>query len=294
MSSAASIKRISDLIVFGTAKLNAVSDTAKLDTQLILAHTLTKTLTYLHTWPDSIISDIQYEQFIALLARRELGEPVAYIIGKQDFWTLTLAVSPATLIPRSDTEVMVESVLDYSESLLREPLVNKPIYCLDLGTGTGAIALALASERSAWNIEAIDFNEEAVALAKLNAKTNDLNQVNIYQSDWFSNVKHESFDIIVSNPPYIDAQDHHLNEGDVRFEPDSALIAKKNGLADILHITSLAKNFLAPQGALFFEHGFEQAQAVQSILAKAGFQNIVTVKDYAHNDRITWAIKSGY
>jgi release factor glutamine methyltransferase len=167
---------------------------------------------------------------------------------------------------------------------------NSTIRCLDLGTGTGAIALALASELPTWEIEALDYNHDAVALAQENAKNNELNQVTIYQSDWFSEVdKAKKIDVIVSNPPYIDSEDHHLNEGDVRFEPSSALVADEKGLADIIHIATQAKNYLAPQGYLFFEHGFDQAVAVQQILQRLGYQQPHTAQDLSGNDRITWA-----
>jgi len=162
--------------------------------------------------------------------------------------------------------------------------------CLDLGTGTGAIALALASEKSAWKIDAADFSIEAVNLAKLNADNLNLTQVNVYQSDWFERIsKTLKFDIIVSNPPYIDIDDINLEQGDVRFEPKSALVAKEQGLADIKHIADEARYYLNSEGKLFFEHGFEQGRAVREILTDLGYKNAQTKQDLNGHDRITWA-----
>ena len=195
---------------------------------------------------------------------------------------MSLQVSPATLIPRPDTEILVEQVLNHHQGV--------ELSCLDLGTGTGAIALALASERPQWQIDAVDYSDDAVALAKRNGLNLNLAQVNIYQSDWFSNiVKDKRFDVIVSNPPYIDEKDHHLNEGDVKFEPKTALVASDNGLADIKIIARHALSFLNSGGFLYIEHGFEQSHAVQTILADLAYSNIQTIKDYNNNDRVTWA-----
>ena len=264
------------------------SDSGKLDTQLLLAFVLNKSTSYLHTWPENTLTAEQCDALNTLMLRRYQGEPIAYILGEQGFWSLTLKVSPATLIPRPDTETLIEQVLEQCGDLSSS--VNASIRCLDLGTGTGAIALALASELPSWHIEALDYNHDAVALAQENAKNNDLNQVVIYQSDWFSDVDATiKIDVIVSNPPYIDSEDHHLKEGDVRFEPSSALVADEKGLADIIHIATQARLYLTPHGYLFFEHGFEQAKAVQSILKRLGYEHIQTAQDLSGNDRITWA-----
>lgn len=272
------------------AQLSAVSDSAKLDTQILLAHVLNKDHTFLLTWPDTQLTTVQYQTYQTYLERRLCGEPIAYIIGMKEFWSLPLQVSPATLIPRPDTEILVESVLHYSETLAASP---KGLTCLDLGTGTGAIALALASENPHWQIDAIDFNVHAVELAQGNAQRLGINNVNIYQSDWFKSIEpNKLFNIIVSNPPYIDEDDHHLTEGDVRFEPKSALIAPAKGLADIQHIAENAWPYLSQKGALFFEHGFEQSEVVKTILCELGYSEITTVKDYNENDRVTWGIKS--
>ncbi len=274
---------IANLVNQGRKLLEAESDSAKLDVEILLCFVLGKDRSYLLTWPDKMLSDEQLHSFLPLLIRRIKGEPIAYITGVKEFWSLPLAVSPSTLIPRPDTETLVELVLEqYGNS--------NNISCLDLGTGTGAIALALASENPTWKIDAIDFNADAVQLAQFNAKSCKLMQVNIFQSDWFAQIDSDKkFDLIVSNPPYIDCDDSNLDQGDVRFEPESALVASDNGLADIKHIADMARNFLTSQGKLFFEHGFEQGHAVRSILLNLGFEKAQTAQDLNGHDRITWA-----
>lgn len=275
---------IANLVNQGRILLQAGSDSAKLDVEILLCVVLDKERSYLLTWPEKVLSDEQLHSFLRLLLRRIQGEPIAYLTGVKEFWSLPLAVSSSTLIPRPDTETLVELVLEqYGNS--------KNISCLDLGTGTGAIALAIASEKPTWKIDAIDFNADAVKLAQLNAKNLKLSQVNIFQSDWFSQVDADKkFDVIVSNPPYIDSEDENLSQGDVRFEPISALIAKEDGLADIKHIADVAREFLSTQGKLFFEHGFEQGQDVRNILTALGYKNAHTEQDLNGHDRITWCV----
>ncbi len=273
---------IANWVTYGQKKLASCSDSAKLDEQILLGFVLGKERSYLLTWPEKELDKPAEQQFLALLQRRALGEPIAYIVGVKEFWSLSLCVSPATLIPRPDTEMLVELVLEHFGD-------SKKLHCLDLGTGTGAIALALASEQANWKIDAIDFNQDAVELAQKNAKNLQLNHVNIFQSDWFSALNDKKFDVIVSNPPYIDILDENLREGDVRFEPQSALVANEQGLGDIKHIVKQAKNHLNAQGALFFEHGFEQGEAVRNILNAFGYKNAQTSKDLNGHDRITWA-----
>lgn len=275
---------IANLVNQGRILLQAGSDSAKLDVEILLCVVLDKERSYLLTWPEKVLSDEQLHSFLRLLLRRIQGEPIAYLTGVKEFWSLPLAVSSSTLIPRPDTETLVELVLEqYGNS--------KNISCLDLGTGTGAIALAIASEKPTWKIDAIDFNADAVKLAQLNAKNLKLSQVNIFQSDWFSQVgADKKFDVIVSNPPYIDSEDENLSQGDVRFEPISALIAKEDGLADIKHIADVAREFLSTQGKLFFEHGFEQGQDVRNILTALGYKNAHTEQDLNGHDRITWCV----
>ena len=276
---------LANLIAYGEELLSPQSDSAKLDTEILICFVINKERSFLLTWPEKQLSQEQAKHFIELMLRRVAGEPIAYIVNLREFWSLPFQVSPATLIPRPDTEVLVEQVLSQH--------VNENLTCLDLGTGTGAIALALASEKPQWIIEALDFNHDAVELAKRNAKNLNLSHVDIYQSDWFSCVSADkSFDIIVSNPPYIDANDHHLSEGDVRYEPKTALVAADSGLADIKVIANQARKFLNAGGFLYIEHGFEQSLAVKQILADFAYSEIETIKDYSNNDRITLACYS--
>jgi release factor glutamine methyltransferase len=270
------------LVNNGAKQLAPLSDSAKLDVRLLISFVLDKPLSYLLTWPDKQLSQQQYQHFLTLFEQRKQGKPIAYLVGFKEFWSLNLQVSPATLIPRPDTEVLVETVLNnHGESSLN---------CLDLGTGTGAIALALASEHSSWNIDAIDFQNEAVELARSNALRLGFLHVNIYQSNWFSEVDNQKkFDVIVSNPPYIDALDEHLEKGDVKFEPKSALVADDNGYADIENIIKTSKSYLKDTAWLYFEHGFEQAQKIQTLFYQYGFSEVTTVKDYNGNDRVTYA-----
>jgi release factor glutamine methyltransferase len=271
---------IADLIEQGTTCLLPLSDSAKLDIQILLAFVLDKETSYLLTWPEKVISTTEFECFITLFNRRIKGEPIAYILQEREFWSLPFYVSPATLIPRPDTEILVENIIERHQ--------ENNLNCLDLGTGTGAIALALASEKSTWNIDAIDFSADAITLAKRNAKRLGFQQVRLYQSDWFSNIeKNRKFEIIVSNPPYIDENDKHLFEGDVRFEPSSALVSGDNGLADIKHIAQEALHYLVCQGTLYIEHGYQQAKLIQHLLIELGYVEVETIKDYSGNDRVT-------
>ena len=278
------VHSLANLISQSQILLERSSDSAKLDAEVLLCFLLNKERSYLLTWPEKLLTDEQLLCFIGLLDRRIQGEPIAYITGIKEFWSLPLAVSVATLIPRPDTETLVEVVLAQYDG-------EKNIRCLDLGTGTGAIALALASENSTWQIDAVDFNADAVRLAQRNAQNLNLEKVNVFLSDWFAQVEpHKKYNVIVSNPPYIDSEDENLNQGDVRFEPKSALVANEQGLADIKHIAELARTFLSTQGKLFFEHGFEQGQAVRYILAALGYEYMQTEKDLNGHDRVTWAV----
>jgi release factor glutamine methyltransferase len=261
------------------SELEPVSDSARLDVELLLAECFQRDRTYLYTWPEKQLSDEQQTHFESLFSRRLNGEPVAHILGEREFWSLPLEVNPSTLIPRPDTERLVEIVLDLS--------LGKQSSALDLGTGTGAIALALASEYPDWKITAVDQSIDAVALAGRNREKLGFTQVEVLQSDWFSAIKDQQFDVIVSNPPYIDESDVHLKQGDVRFEPLSALVAPDQGLADIRHIAEQTRHYLAAGGWLLVEHGYQQAEAVQEIFTQCGFTQVKTEQDYGGNDRVT-------
>lgn len=259
----------------------AGSESPSLDAAVLLCHALNKPRSFLFTWPDKILDSEQITQFEQRLIRRLQGEPVAYIIGEREFWSMPLKVSPTTLIPRPDTERLVEIALDKSV------LIDGPI--LDLGTGTGAIALALASELPQRQVIGIDLMPEAQALATENAQRLGISNARFLSGSWFSPVEAEAkFGLIVSNPPYIDENDPHLSQGDVRFEPLSALVAPDNGLADIKYITEHAKQFLLDQGWLMFEHGYQQGDAVRAIFLSQGYDQVETLKDYGNNDRVTF------
>jgi release factor glutamine methyltransferase len=265
-----------------TEEITSVSDTARLDIELLLTHILQKNRTWLFTWPDYCLTEKQNTDFIQMLERRKKGEPVAHIIGQREFWSLPLQVNASTLIPRPDTELVVETVLE----LFTKDLPEQTRRCLDLGTGTGAIALALASEKKHWDFVAVDFSSDAVCLAKSNQEHLGFTHLEIFQSDWFTKIPQQLFDVIVSNPPYIDPQDPHLSQGDVRFEPLTALVADEKGLADIKHIIQNAKQYLS--GWLVLEHGYDQASVVENLLRENGYASIQTRKDFGGNDRVTF------
>ncbi|GLX88630.1 release factor glutamine methyltransferase [Pseudomonas fragi] len=255
------------------------SPTARLDAELLLAAALGKSRSYLHTWPEKIVSSESALIFADYLQRRRAGEPVAYILGQQGFWNLDLEVAPHTLIPRPDTELLVETALQL--------LPATPANVLDLGTGSGAIALALASERAAWQVTAVDRVLEAVALAERNRQRLALDNVTVLNSHWFSALADHRFDLIISNPPYIAAGDVHLAEGDVRFEPESALVAGPDGLDDIRQIVAAAPQHLNPGAWLMLEHGYDQGAPVRDLLQGAGFTQVESRKDLGAHERIT-------
>ncbi len=262
--------------------LAVTSDSPALDIEMLLCHCLQKQSSYLRAWPEAEVPAEDELQFQRLLKRRIAGEPVAYLIGERGFWSLDLLVNSSTLIPRPETELLVELSLAKISDIPSAKV-------LDLGTGTGAIALSIASERSDCIVSACDVSEEAVMLAKSNRKKYGLSNTSFFQSDWFASVNGQPFDLIVSNPPYIDPDDQHLLQGDVRFEPRSALVADNKGLSDIATIINQAPAFLQDNAWLLFEHGYDQANAVQSLLAKAGFEKIFTEQDLAGVDRVTGA-----
>lgn len=260
-------------------ELAPVSDSPRLDVELLLGWTLGKDRTWLYTWPETDLTPAQMDKFERAFSRRSNGEPLAHIIGQREFWSLPLQVNASTLIPRPDTERLVELALTLSDG-------NPEGKALDLGTGTGAIALAFASERPAWRVVAVDASPEAVALAERNRTQLGFDNVACIQSDWFETVT-GPFDLILSNPPYIADNDPHLNQGDVRFEPRSALVAENDGLADIHRIVQAAPESLTAEGWLLLEHGWTQGEAVRSLLAARGFQNVRTEQDLGGNDRVT-------
>ncbi|WP_323816053.1 peptide chain release factor N(5)-glutamine methyltransferase [Cellvibrio sp. NN19] len=269
-------------------ELESISDSARLDIELILCHILQKNRTWLFTWPDKTLTAEQENVFNDFFARRKNGEPVAHIIGQREFWSLPLIVNNSTLIPRPDTELLVELTLELFAQ--DEPETQR--HCLDLGTGTGAIVLALASEKPHWNLLGVDQSADAVALAEQNRQHLGFENVRIVQSNWFAQISTQLFDVIVSNPPYIDPQDPHLVQGDVRFEPRSALIADNHGLADIELIIRESKNYLSIDGWLLLEHGYDQGEAVRKLFAQNGFEQVETRRDLGGNERVSLGRKT--
>ncbi|MGB2144424.1 MAG: peptide chain release factor N(5)-glutamine methyltransferase [Porticoccaceae bacterium] len=271
---------ISELLKF-SSQLTAISDSPQLDCELLLCYTLDVDRTWLRTWPEKEISQPLEAKFRALLEQRVEGQPIAYLIGSRGFWSMDLQVSKDTLIPRPETELLVELALGLQ--------LPKNSDGLDLGTGTGAIALALASERPDMNFVAVDSQSGAVSLANKNCQALGLANVEIFQSDWFDSVQltEDQFDLIVSNPPYISATDPHLQQGDVRFEPNTALVSGIDGLDDLKKIIAKSPFYLKPNGWLLLEHGFDQGAAVARLMSEAGFQKVVTHQDYNLIDRVT-------
>lgn len=272
-----------------TPQLTAVSDTPRLDIELLLCHILKKTRTWLFTWPETVLTESQTKEFEEYFARRLEGEPIAHIIGVREFWSLPLAVNSSTLIPRPDTELLVETALN----LFANDLPNSQRDVLDLGTGSGAIILALAHEKKYWDCTGIDKEQAAVDLAEKNRISLQLSNVHILKSNWFDHISTEKlFDLIVSNPPYIDPADPHLNQGDVRFEPRSALVANNKGLADIEIICAQANNFLKREGWLLVEHGYNQSEDVRRTFEVNNYTDIRTLRDMGNNERVTMGRKS--
>lgn len=266
---------------------HGLTDSPRLDAELLLSQALNVSRTYLFTWPEKVPSSEQFKKFPPLLAQRLQGQPIAHILGEREFWGLPLKVTQDTLIPRPDTETLVETTLTL---ITKEAPKIPPPYptLLDLGTGSGAIALALKSEHPQLAITAVDQSTESLKVAQHNADTHQLT-IQFLQSNWFSAFKrpHIHFDYIVSNPPYIEEQDPHLTQGDVRFEPRSALTSGEDGLDDIRQITQQAGAHLTPQGWLIIEHGYHQADAVAKLFQINGFANIQLQHDLAGQPRVT-------
>lgn len=255
-------------------------DSPKRDAEILLSFVTGKSRSWLMAFDETLLNDQQLTQLDALLLRRAQGEPVAHLIGEREFWSLPLRVNDATLIPRPDTEILVE------QALARLPAT--PSRILDLGTGTGAIALAIASERPDCQVVGVDRIEAAVELAQLNAEQLGLSNASFSLSHWFRDLAPSRFDLIVSNPPYIDANDIHLGQGDVRFEPRSALVAEEAGLADLRTLIEQAPHWIVAGGWLLLEHGWQQEHAVRQLMIENGYQAVATANDYGGNPRVTF------
>ncbi len=254
------------------------SDSARVDVEHLLCFVLQKTPSYLRTWPEKELTAEQLSQFESLLVERSGGVPVAHLTGQRGFWSFDLEVNEHTLIPRPDTETLVEWALELE--------LKQQSSAVDLGTGTGAIAIALALENPAWTVDAVEFVDQAAELARRNATRLEVSNLRVLSGSWFEPLT-DQYDLIVSNPPYIDPNDAHLAQGDVRFEPLTALTAKDNGLADLFYIIETAPTYLNSKGWLLLEHGYDQAEQVANKLKQVGFERVETRQDFGGNPRIT-------
>lgn len=265
--------------------LSLDSVTARIEVQTLLQTVLQVNRAYLLTHPERQLAPAELTHYTALLARRLSGEPLAYLLGEREFFGLNFKVTPATLIPRPDTELLVELVLE------RIPRSASQFQVLDLGTGSGAIALSIAHARTDIDVVAVDASQGALAVARENARNLNIRNVQLLHSDWFSNLQGKCFDLIVSNPPYIAADDGHLAQGDLRFEPDSALASGADGLDDIRRIIANTKQHLNGNGWLLLEHGYDQASRVRALLQHAGFEHVFSARDLAGVERVSGGIQ---
>lgn len=256
------------------------SESPLLDAKVLVSHVLNVDKTYLYTWPEKTVSAQLENQIIALVKERQSGKPIAYIIGYQEFWSMPFKVTKHTLIPRADTETLVSTLLAM--------LDNQSYQVLELGTGTGAIACALAKERTHWQITATDVSDKALEVAKHNIQGLGLEHITLLQSDWFKSIPQQRFDAIVSNPPYVEEMSPYL-QGDIQFEPRSALVSGEDGLNDIKIIIQQSIQYLKNGGILLLEHGYEQAEAIAKLLATSGYHDIQTHRDLAGHIRASSA-----
>lgn len=256
------------------------SSTPRLDAEILLAHVLKQDRAYLYAWPEKILSDAELNNFQQCLNRRSQNEPIAYITGYKEFWSLPFHVSKATLIPRPETEIIIEQILSLPEQ-------EKIIQVADLGTGCGTIALSIAKEKPHWQIHATDNSKEAIAIAKQNAARFKLNQVVFHEGNWCAALPEMKFDIIVSNPPYIAEDEWEDYANGLVYEPKSALISGSAGLDAISEIVKQAKAYLKPDGYIFLEHGFNQGVKVHDVFTKEGYQKIITHHDLSGQARVT-------
>lgn len=269
---------IHSLLTDAARLLSANSDSAALDAEILLCLALGKPRSYLRAWPERSPHADQIAHFQNLLARRRQGVPIAYLTGEREFWSRDFIVTPDVLIPRPETELLIEIAL----SLLPR---DRPVKIIDLGTGSGIIAITLALELPKADVAAADLSPTALAVAERNAARHRAERIRFLRSNWFASVPQQTFDLVISNPPYIAEHDAHLDQGDVRFEPKTALTAPRQGLADIETIARDARRYLHSGGHLLIEHGYDQEHAVQSIFRAFGYDNVVTYKDLSGQPR---------
>jgi release factor glutamine methyltransferase len=274
---------IAELLSAAAGQLQGISDSPRLDAEVLLCHVLQQPRSYLFSWPDRALEPIDRQAFQALLQQRLGGTPVAHLTGSREFWSLELEVNPDTLIPRPDTELLVDTLLQTCPA-------DETLQLADLGTGSGAIACALASERPGWHIVATDQSAAALDMARRNAARLGLDNIEFRLGHWCQALGEQRFHAIVSNPPYIPTADPHLQQGDVRFEPRSALAAGDDGLDDIREICACARQHLLPCSLLLLEHGYDQQLAVAEIFTRTGFKQLRQYRDLAQNPRATSGI----
>lgn len=272
--------KLQELLQKTQKNLAAFTDNAQMEAEILLSHALNKTRDYLYTHSETQISIEQQKQFFDLLNRRLKREPLSYILQQQAFWDIELHLTKEVLIPRSDTELLIEIIVNnYSQ--------QKELQIADLGTGSGAIALSLAKQSKKWQISATDISVSALHVAKQNAKKLHIENVQFYLGNWCEALPVQLFDIIVCNPPYIAKNDPHLMQPELKYEPQLALLGGEKGLDAIIAIIDKAGNYLHEEGMLLIEHGYNQAEDVRKIFADAGFKIITTYKDLGNNDRAT-------
>jgi len=264
----------------GSAILRFASDSPRLDAELLMGLVLRKPRSFLHTWPEQRLSTSQAEQYEGMLRRRFAGEPIAYMTGMREFWSMPLKVTPDVLIPRPETELLVE------KALLRLPQ-DEELRVLDLGAGSGAVSLAIAQERPRATVIGVDISLAALQLARANARLQKIANVEFRESDWFDAVRGEKFNVVVGNPPYVAEDDPHLQRGDARFEPKLALDAGPGGMEAFRAILDRAHNYLVRQGWLLLEHGASQHLALRRLLEAQHYHDITLHKDAAGHDRVT-------
>lgn len=263
------------------ARLKPVADLPHLEAELLLCHIVGKPRTWLHAWPEKLLTDRELASFMELVEQREQGAPVAYLTGEREFWSLALKVTQDTLIPRPETELLVETVLERFGD-------RQEITLVDMGTGSGTIALAIAKEKPAWRVIATDISEAALAVARTNAENHGITSVTFLQGDWYDALPTETHvDVIVSNPPYVAEADPHLEQGDVRFEPRSALASGSDGLDDIRKLLPGAIVHLKDGGSILVEHGNTQGPAVRDLMRHCGYREIRTLRDLEGHERVT-------
>jgi len=276
--------------------LETDSSSARIDVQCLLQTAIQVNRSYLFSHPEQNLNDEQYEQYMSLFGRRLRGEPIAYLLAIREFYGLPFKVSPATLIPRPETELLVEVALNHIPSTSSHIEASEKIVLpnkedkfrvLDLGTGCGALALSIARARPNAEVVAVDSSPDALEIARENAQRLNINNVQFLISDWFSALQDKHFDLIVANPPYIAINDVHLSQGDVRFEPRCALVSGGDGLDDIRHICTQAKVHLNPGSWLLLEHGYNQASQVRSLMQQAEFSNTFSEQDLSGIERVS-------